>query len=188
MAKLSSTMTIKAANNREHAMPLRKITPKPSTEEKKLATELQAPPKRNRRTIETSEPAPPKFRTLADAGIDGARKTFIKKEEMFSSDEADVSIPFIMTGARLMPNTFQPGSFQVVFSIQIEGEEKGSLEDHLISMPQDDSRMEYVGYFATNTVPLAWLELHKIERYDKGGKRLNDYYAIHQVPSDDIPF
>lgn len=163
----------------------RTIIPKPTVAEKKAATNLQAPPPRSKKTATAAEATEtiPKFRKLSDVGIDGSQKSFLKVAQLFTDDDADVSEPFIITGARVMPNTLKPGTFQVVFSIQTKGEE--GMEDYKIGMAQDDSRMEYVAYFQTNTVPLGWLELHKIEAQKVGH---NPYYAIHQVPDDDIPF
>lgn len=173
----------------------RKIEAKPTREESKAAVDLQAPPKRSKPTQPVPETAtPPPFRKLSEVGIDGSQKTYLKIAQLFESDEADVSEPFIMTGAREKPNNLKPGTFQIDFAIRTKTE-SGEMEDYLISLSSgrleggkwfpDAARMEFVGYFQTNTVPLGWLELHKLPSSKPGQ---HPYYAIHQVPDEDIPF
>lgn len=162
----------------------------PTKAESKAALDAQAPtqpPKRGKgiRQTEETSPALPKMRSLADAGIDGSLVPYLKIAQLFADDEAEVSEPFIMLSARLVPNTLRPGTMNVDFTIEVKSEKTGQMDKFKISMGQDDLRMAYVTYFTTNTIPLGWLELQKLPPTKPG---MNPYYSIHEVPADSVPF
>lgn len=163
----------------KHFMPIRKET-KPTTQEKELATEAQAPSTKSRKLREPNQNGaqPPKARSLKDAGIDGQRHQFVKSSQLFNNDDDEVSMAFVVHSAKLWPNTLRPGTNQVVFTISLVGED----EKHLLSLSEDDSRMAYVGYFQTNTIPLGPLELVKLPSSKPG---FSDYLSIQD---SDVPF
>ena len=165
-------------------MPIRQIT-KPSAEEKQAAVNAQAPS-----TVRGTKLRPPQkdasanlnngFITMKEAHIDGTRNEFIKPVQLFAEDGDGVSMPFGIHGARLVPNTLKPGTFNVLFTISIWGEG----DKHSMTLPQDASRDEWVAYFATNTRPIGPVELHKIPN---ANPKLNDYLAIQHCETV-IPF
>jgi hypothetical protein len=160
-------------------MPIRKQTP--STEEVQAATELQAPRSTKLRKLPEPPngviPAPMQPRSLKDANLDSNRHQFVKSAALFNSDDDEVSMAFVIHGAKRWPNTLSPGKFQIVFTIQLVGEK----DKYLLSLSEDDSRMEYVAYFSTNTIPLGPVELVKLP----SKKGLNDYLSIQD---SEIPF
>lgn len=159
----------------------------PTKAESKAALDAQAPsqpPKRSKQTASGSVEMPSRM-SLKNAGIDGEQRKFLNKETLFPTDDALVSEPFMILGARLSPNTLQAGTFNVVFRIKTQEKDEDGQDEFLISMSQDDNRTPFVNWFTTNTVPLGPVEIHKLPSQKPGRK---PYLAIHDAPDDVIPF
>lgn len=127
----------------------------------------------------------PKMRSLSDAGIDTSQKTFIKIASLFPDDDALISEPFKLVGATIRPNSLKPGTNQIDFSIQTMQADNNGKNDFKISMSPDETRMSFVNYFSTNTVPLGWLVLAKLPASKPGH---NDYYQFQEATSEDLSF
>lgn len=162
---------------------------KPTKEESKAALAAQTPTEGSkptkRKTAQSPNDAMPTRRTLKDAGLDGAGRGFLSKSALFASDDDEVSEPFMILTARRAPDKFNPGKFQILFSIKTQEANEEGITDFTIGFPEDSKRAEYVNYFANNAIPLGPVQLVKIPSTKPGH---HDYLDIQDAPDDVIPF
>jgi|SRR5882724_4755962 len=161
--------------------PLKKnVPPKPSAKAKRGATVAQstgakqrpAPQQANLRPAQqTQRPAQPTAKvkplTMSSLGLgEMPVGNWVKADDYFTSDEDFFSAPFVITGARKRTNQF--GS-QVVFDLC---DELGG-EKYLLSLQQNDERLEFVHHFERKTEPIGYCVFQRIQ-----GNQPNPYMKI----------
>lgn len=153
-------------------MPTRKQKqPKPTRQESKAASELQAPPN----TGKFSKPDEKKnlfksARSLAQSGVsldDGKSREYFHPEDFFENKDDDTSKAFVVTNAVRIKGKFGP---MIRLSVTEEDGSESFVGMSLANKSGDvyEDRQKFIQYFQTNTAPLGPLMFVKLPtEYDK---------------------